>query len=306
MKKILLTIMSVISLACMAHDGSDFVASDILKSLKPGEKAALLMVHFGTTYDDTRAVTIDAINQKTQEAFPELEVREAYTARIVIRRLKERGVEKLNPVDALLKLKTDGFTHVLIQSSNIIDGVEMESLRKDIALVSPFFKEIRLGRVLLHSPEDYKKVVHILQNSFQPKGEVVLVGHGTYTPINASYSMLDYMLKDQGLANFHVGTVEGYPSLDEVLKRLKERKAKQVSLAPFMFVAGDHANNDIAGDWKEALEKEGYTVDVVMKGLGENSDIQDIFIDNIRFMMHHKAIDISTKKKAYAAGKDAH
>lgn len=182
----------------------------------------------------------------------------------------------------------------------------MEALRKDAAMVEPFFKEIRIGRVLLHSAPDYEKVVDIFKKEYQAKGDVVLVGHGTYTPINATYAMLDYVFKDKDLFGFHVGTVEGYPSFAQVLKQLKIGKAKKVTLVPFMFVAGDHANNDIAGDWKEALEKEGFEVGVVMKGLGENADIQDIFIDNIRFIMHHKMLDITEKKKEYAAGKDAH
>ena len=92
------------------------------------------------------------------------------------------------------------------------------------------------------------------------KGSVVLVGHGTYTPSTATYAMIDYMLKAKGLKNFHVGTIEGYPTFDTMLQQLKDNKTKQVTLVPFMFVAGDHANNDIAVDWKEALEKEGLDV----------------------------------------------
>lgn len=113
--------------------------------MKPGDKAALLMVHFGTTHDDTRALTIDAINAKAQAAFPELKFQEAYTSRIIIRRLKERGITKLTPLDAMLKLRSEGYTHLIVQSTNIIDGVEMESLRRDVENALPFFKEIRVG-----------------------------------------------------------------------------------------------------------------------------------------------------------------
>lgn len=122
------------------------------------------MVHFGTTHDDTRALTIDAINAKAREAFPDLEMREAFTSRIIIRRLKARGIEKLTPLDAMLRLRSEGFTHVIVQSSNIIDGVEMESLRRDMESVQPFFKEIRIGTPLLYSVEDTEKVVEILNN----------------------------------------------------------------------------------------------------------------------------------------------
>ena len=98
MKKLfILLFLCNLTFLCSAHEGENFVASDMLASMKPGDKAALLMVHFGTTHDDTRALTIDAINAKAREAFPDLEMREAFTSRIIIRRLKARGIEKLAP-----------------------------------------------------------------------------------------------------------------------------------------------------------------------------------------------------------------
>lgn len=306
MKKLLFTILILVSVVCQAHDGGNFVSSDILKNMKEGDKLAILMVHFGTTYDDTRTLTIDVLNKKVRDLFPEMEVREAYTARIVLRRLKERGIEKDNPIDALLKLKVDGYTHILIQSSNIIEGIEMEALRKDVASVVSFFKEVRIGTPLLYNVADYENVSDILIKDNMSEGNIVLVGHGTYTPSTASYAMLDYMFKSKSKKNFHVGTIEGYPSYEDVIKQLKLNKVKQVKLVPFMFVAGDHANNDIAGEWKDSLEKEGFKVDVEMKGLGENSDIQNLFVSKIHFMMHHKMIDIVDKKKSYAEGAEVH
>ena len=165
MKTSILSLLLLVSLFCSAHEGGNFVASDMLATMQPGDKAALLMVHFGTTYDDTRTKTIDAINAKAKEAFPQLEMREAYTSRIVMRRLKARGIEKPSPLEALLKLLGDGYTHVIVQSTNIIEGVEMESLRRDVASVAPFFKEIRVGNPLLYSVEDAEAVVDILGNS---------------------------------------------------------------------------------------------------------------------------------------------
>lgn len=138
------------------------MSEDVMQHLQEGDKIALLMVHFGTTHDNTRALTIDALNQKAKAEFPQLEFREAYTSRIIMRRLAKRGMRKLNPVEALAQLKADGYTHVIIQSTNIIDGIEMESLRKDIDLMRPLFKEIRLGMPLLYTPEDYKQVIDCL------------------------------------------------------------------------------------------------------------------------------------------------
>ena len=312
MRTISLLTFVMFSLFCHAHEGGNFVSNDLLASMKPGDKAALLMVHFGTTYDDTRALTIDAINKKAQEAFPELKFQEAYTSRIIIRRLKKRGIEKITPLDALLKLRSEGYTHIIVQSTNIIEGVEMESLRRDVESVLPFFKEIRVGAPLLYSTEDAEKVVKILGNRLSvpaqgkkaAKENFVLVGHGTYTPSTAIYSQMDYMLKANGLTNFHVGTIEGYPTFDTMLAQLKAAKAKRVTLVPFMFVAGDHANNDISGEWKEMLEKEGYAVNVRMEGLGQVPEIQEMFINDIRFALKYRTVGIMEKKAAYAAGKD--
>lgn len=307
-KALVLFLLLQTALFCQAHEGGGFAVSDLLAGMGRGDKAALLMVHFGTTYDDTRTLTIEAINRKAREAFPQLTLREAYTSRIVIRRLRTRGVEKQTPLEALLSLRGEGYTHVIVQSTHIIEGVEMESLRKDVEAVAPFFKEIRVGTALLYSVEDTEKVADILAGrhtgAATGRNHVVLVGHGTYTPATAIYSQLDYMLKAAGHERFHVATIEGYPSYETVLARLKAARAKEVTLVPFMFVAGDHARNDIAGEWKEALEKEGFGVRVCTEGLGEIAEVQDIFIGHIRFLLTHRMVDIQEKKARYAAESD--
>ncbi len=306
MKKIIpLLLLGAATLTCQAQEEEEnYVASDLLASLEPGDKAAVLMVHFGTTYDDTRSRTIDAINAKVQAAYPDLKLEEAYTSRIIIGRLKKRGIEKRTPLEALFKLRAEGYTHVVVQSTNIIDGVEIESLRADVASVAPFFKEIRIGTPLLYSVKDSQKVVEIIAGRHpadaKKKQHVTLVGHGTSTPGTAIYSQIDYMFKASGRSNYHVGTIEGYPTFETMLTQLKADKAKSVTLVPFMFVAGDHANNDIAVEWKEELENEGLTVEVSMKGLGEIPEIQDIFIDHLRFQLTHRTIGIMEKKADFA------
>ena len=125
-------------------------------------RCAILMVHCGTTFDDTRAVTIDALNVRVREAFPDFTVAEAYTSRIIIDRLKKRGIEKHTPVEALLRLAADGYDTVIVQGTNIIDGIETEVLRREADMMKPFFKDIRVGRPLLYSVEDGEKTVGIL------------------------------------------------------------------------------------------------------------------------------------------------
>ncbi|HBK28649.1 MAG TPA: sirohydrochlorin cobaltochelatase [Parabacteroides sp.] len=285
-----------------------FTPSNIFENLGKGDKAALLMVYFGTTHDDTRALTIDAMTRKVKETFPMVEVREAFTSRIVLYRLAKRGIAKKNPIEALAQLKADGYTHILVQSANIIDGVEMESLRKDVAQVGFLFKEIRVGLPLLYSPEDYKQVIEALLPKGKENAANILVGHGTYKPETAQYAMLDYMLQAEGHKNFTVGTVEGYPSFEDAVNRLPERqkKVKEVQLIPFLFVAGDHAKNDIAVDMKQALEKKGYKVSVLDEGLGQNAAILDIYMKHIKYIMDNKPLDINEKKKDYSKGKDAY
>ena len=265
--------------------------------LQAQEKSALLMVHFGTTYDETRAKTLDAINEKARSVFPELAFREAYTSRIVIRRLKERGIDKQTPIEALLQLRLEGFTRVIVQGTTLLEGAEMESLRRDVARAEPFFREIRVGDPLLHDVADCAQVAGILAERHgdaadaRKKSHVVLVGHGTYTPATATHSQIDHLLRSAGHDLFHVATLEGYPTYDTVLAELKAAKARKVILVPFLLVAGDHASNDIAVDWREALEAEGLQVECRLEGLGEIPAIQAIYIEHIRASLQHAPVE---------------
>nr|MDE7074208.1 sirohydrochlorin cobaltochelatase [Odoribacter sp.] len=277
--------------------------SNLFENLGERDKAAWRMVHFGTTHDDTRALTIDAMNAKMKAAFPNVEFREAWTSRIILRKLKARGIERLNPAEALVRLHEEGYTHILVQSTNIIEGTEMKELRREVESLSLNFKDIRMGAPLLYTPEDYETVADALTKAMDkafPAGQKLLVGHGTPDPATASYAMFDYLLKAAGHPFYHVGTVEGYPSYDDALRLLKAAKVRTVTLAPLMFVAGDHAKNDIAGDWKEQLEKQGFKVNLYLKGLGENPAVQDLFISHARFAAHHKTVDMSAKKRGYS------
>ncbi|MBD5307664.1 MAG: sirohydrochlorin cobaltochelatase [Bacteroides sp.] len=269
---------------------------------RPGEKTAILMVHFGTTYDDTRATTIDALNDRVRTAFPDTDVFEAYTSRIIISRLRKRGISKPTPQEALLRLAADGYTHVVVQGSNVIDGIEAEVLRGEASLMAPFFKEIRVGRPLLYSVDDCQNVVSILRDRFAPRtarnGAVVLIGHGTSTPATAIYSQIDYMFTAAGAPAFHVATVEGYPDYETTLAKLKASRAKNVTLVPFMLVAGDHARNDIGGEWRENLESEGFSVTPLLESLGSIPGIREIYIDHIRAALQAPVLDAAATKAA--------
>lgn len=300
MKKIAVFALSMLgAIGIWGHEGNHYEQSDFFKTMREGDKAVILMVHFGTTHADTKAQTIDRLNAGVGEQFPGVELREAYTSRIVIKRLKDRGMIKLNPSEVLQQLREEGYTHVLVQPSTVIDGVEMEALHRDVGEAAASFKDIRVGTPLLYSPHDYERVIETLTVGYDETVAYVWVGHGTYDAATAQYAMLDYILKSKGHANCFVGTIEGYPGYEEVLSRLKASGLSKVMLVPFMFVAGEHAKNDIAGEWKERLQEAGFVVDVDRRGLGECPGIQGIYIDHLRHAALHRKIDIMEKKKIY-------
>lgn len=307
MKKLFTAMMmaATMSAALYGEEGG-FVKSDFYKTMEKNDKASVLMVHFGTTFDDTRKNTIDAVNDEAKKEFPDMEVREAYTSRIIMRRLKERGIVKDNPAEALDKLAKEGYTHIIVQPTNVINGVESKTLEQQLEMYKDKFKEIRTGSALLSTPEDYKAVAEIIDKEVGKVTDneaVVLVGHGTHDNGNAAYPAMDYTAKSMGY-KFYVGTIEGFPEFDDVVRGLKKDNIKKVILMPFMFVAGDHANNDIAVDWKEALEKEGFIVEVKLTSLGMMEDIRKMFIDHAKFMLENKKEDMISKKLFYSTQKD--
>lgn len=305
MKRIVILFLIIFSISFANNEGG-FVESDLKKSIGKEDKIALVMVHFGTTYDDTRSKTIDAINQDAIKKFGDLKFSEAYTSRIIIRRLKNRNIIKNNPTEVFDNLIKEGYTHLVIQSTNVIPGIEFKILEKQAEIYKDKFKEIRIGDSLLGKNENYKKVLKILKEDIgkiEKDEAVVLVGHGTSDSGNSVYASLDYVAKDMELP-FYVGTVESYPGIDTVIKNLKKDKIKKIILSPFMFVAGDHAKNDIAIEWKQKLEENGFVVNIRLKGLGEISGIRNIFLDNAKYMFSHRKEDMISKKLFYSKQKD--
>ena len=263
-----------------------FLCAAVCRAQDISSERALLMVHFGTTYDDTRQKTIDAINRKAREQFPKMAVREAYTSRIVMKRLAQRGVVKDTPVEAMLRLRGEGYKTLVVQPTFVIDGKEMAELRRDVDRLRPFFDSITVSTPLLYGVEDCQRVCDVLvarhHADAKKREHVLFVGHGTEGPATALYSQLDYQLRASGHENYHVATIEGYPTLETATAQMKAAKGRRVTLVPLLFVAGDHASNDIAVEWKAALEKQGFAVSVCLEGLGEVSGIQQLYIEKIQ------------------------
>lgn len=256
-------------------------------------KDAILVMTFGTTYTDTRAKTIDAVEKAIQQAHPDIPVFEAYTSHIIIDRVKAKeGIQKLTPEETFEKLKAEGYTRVAVVSLDVIPG--MEYLYDSIVTkqYAQDFKEISLATPLMYfqgtegEPDQVVDFLNALSTQFPkigPEDAVLLMAHGTPHPANAYYSVIQDRIHELGLNNVYVYSVEGRPNLDDVIPHLKRKGIKHVTLMPIMMVAGDHANNDMAGSepdsHKSILEAEGLTVDTYLHGLGENAAIRDIYVD---------------------------
>ena len=247
-------------------------------------KKAILVVSFGTSYHETRKKTIEACENKIKESFKDYDFYRAFTSGMIINKLKKRDNMFIdNPSEALEKLYNAGYKEVVVQSLHIICGDEYNKLKDMVAQYEDKFDKISIGRPLLTYIDDYRETVEAVKKDLDKMDideAVVFMGHGTEHESHSSYPAIEYMFRDYGI-NAFVGTVEGYPELEQVIKKLKNRNIKTVDLLPFMLVAGDHAVNDMASDeedsWKTILEKEGFNVKVHVKGLGENPYIQEKF-----------------------------
>lgn len=251
-------------------------------------KKAILAVSFGTTYPDTLRQTIAATEQALAQAFPDWEVRRAFTSGMIIRKLKQRdGVEIENVAQAMQRLEEEGFTHVAVQSTHVMHGEEYEKM---LSQLEPFRlrMKVSVGMPLLHAEEDYNAVAEALLNWLPPLEQdeaLVLMGHGTTHFANSAYAQMEHMLQSH-CDRVYLATVEGYPTLDSVERQLAKRpEIRRLMLAPFMLVAGDHARNDMSGQedsWAAQLQAAGYPVRCILQGLGECAQIRELFVSHCR------------------------
>ncbi len=249
------------------------------------QKKAVLVVSFGTSHLDTLEKNIAAIEQEIGKALPDYTLRRAFTSGMIMKKLHQRdGIQIDNVPQALTRLCSEGYSSVLIQPTHVINGEEYDKLCK---LAEPFMKElsILIGTPLLTTVQDYKDTIHAVMAEMEPPAQdeaIVFMGHGTIHYANATYALLEYMFHDLGWNQVLIGTVEGYPELPQVIRRLHRMpQVQRVRLHPLMVVAGDHAKNDMAGDeeesWRSQLEAEGYGVTCVLRGLGEYESIRKLF-----------------------------
>lgn len=205
-------------------------------------KKAILTVSFGTSHLDTLEKTIGAIERELAEAFSDRTLYRAFTSGMVIEKLKlDHKLVIFRVEEAMEQMYRDGVREVLVQPTHIIHGLEYEKMRSQLAPYQERFSQVRIGAPLLEATKDYEEAAGLIIEDVRPgDGEsLVLMGHGTEHHTNAAYPALDYTFWAKGYKNVIVGTVEGFPEMDEVLKKLKEQQTKRVLLMPFMVVAGD-------------------------------------------------------------------
>lgn len=255
-----------------------------------GSGTAILVVSFGTSYNESRDLTIGAIEEDIAKAFPDYEVRRAFTSQIIIDKLKERdGLEIDNVGEALDRAVADGVQNLVVQPTHLMDGYEYTDLADELKEYEGKFSQVVLGAPLLASDADFEAVAKAIteKTSSYDDGQTAIcfMGHGTEADSNSVYPKMQEALKNAGHENYYIGTVEAEPTLDDVLAAIGEKGSyKKVVLEPLMVVAGDHANNDMAGDeedsWKTVIEGKGYEVECILEGLGQIPAIRGLYVEH--------------------------
>ena len=276
----------------------------------------LLVVSFGTSFNDSRTADIGGIEKALQTAYPDWSVRRAFTAQIIINHVQARDDEKIDNMDQALQRAVDnGVKNLVVQPTHLMHGAEYDELTEAVESYKDKFESVTIAEPLLgevgdsdDAVNDDKKAVAeaITAEAVKTAGydslEVaeadgttfVFMGHGTSHTAKISYSQMQSQMNDLGYDNVFIGTVEGKPedtACEAVIEKIKEAGYKKVVLRPLMVVAGDHANNDMAGDdedsWKSQFEASGAfdKIDTQIAGLGEISAIQDLYVAHTKAAM---------------------
>lgn len=241
-------------------------------------KKGIIVASFGTTYENTRKLCIESIENLIKERYKDYLVLRAFTSPTVIRILKKRdNIHIFNPEEAIEEMKAQGIEEIYIQPLHIIPGHEYEKLSK---------YNLKLGLPLLSLQEGYMKIVEeIGVNEIGDNEALIFMGHGSSHEADEAYETLEKAYHNKGLSNVFIATVDGSKTIEDIVKKLKGKNIKKVKLKPFMLVAGDHAINDMASEeedsWKSILTKEGFQVELCLKGLGEYKIIQEIFLEHL-------------------------
>ena len=290
------------------RDTGDASKDDPLNEDNIGENE-LLVVSFGTSFNDSRAEDVKGIEDALAEAYPDWSVRRAFTAQIIINHVQARDDEKIDNMDQALERAVDnGVKNLVVQPTHLMHGAEYDELTEAVENYKDKFESVKIAEPLLGEVgadetainEDKAAVAEAITaeavktagfdslDAAKEEGTAfVFMGHGTSHTAKISYSQMQTQMEQLGYENVFIGTVEGEPedtACEAVIEKLKNAGYKKVILRPLMVVAGDHANNDMAGDdddsWKSQFEASGVfdSIDTQIAGLGEIDAIQQLYV----------------------------
>ena len=290
------------------RDTGDASKDDPLNEDNIGENE-ILVVSFGTSFNDSRAEDIGGVEKALQAAYPDWSVRRAFTAQIIINHVQARDDEKIDNMEQALERAVDnGVKNLVVQPTHLMHGAEYDELTAALEGYKDKFESVKIAEPLLGEVGADATVINadkaavaeaITAEAVKDAGfdsldavkedgtAFVFMGHGTSHTAKVSYSQMQTQMEQLGYDNVFIGTVEGEPedtSCEAVIEKLKEAGYKKVILRPLMVVAGDHANNDMAGDdddsWKSQFEASGAfdSIDTQIAGLGEIQAIQQLYV----------------------------
>ena len=290
------------------RDTGDASKDDPLNEDNIGENE-ILVVSFGTSFNDSRAEDIGGVEKALQAAYPDWSVRRAFTAQIIINHVQARDDEKIDNMDQALERAVDnGVKNLVVQPTHLMHGAEYDELTEAVENYKDKFESVKIAEPLLGEVgadetainEDKAAVAEAITaeavkiagfdslDAAKEEGTAfVFMGHGTSHTAKISYSQMQAQMEQLGYENVFIGTVEGEPedtACEAVIEKLKNAEYKKVILRPLMVVAGDHANNDMAGDdddsWKSQFEASGAfdSIDTQIAGLGEIDAIQQLYV----------------------------
>lgn len=267
----------------------------------------LLVVSFGTSFNDSRVADIKGIEDALQAAYPDWSVRRAFTAQIIINHVQARDGEKIdNMTQALDRAVANGVKNLVVQPTHLMHGAEYDEMCEaidayrdqfeSVAIAEPMLGEVGADATVINADKEaVAKAItaaaveeagfESLEAAKDAGTAFVFMGHGTAHVAKVTYSQMQAQMQTLGYENVFIGTVEGEPeetSAEAVIEAVKAAGYTNVVLRPLMVVAGDHANNDMAGSdddsWKTMFEAAGFTVDCQIHGLGEIADVQALYV----------------------------
>ncbi|MDE5584645.1 MAG: sirohydrochlorin cobaltochelatase [Ruminococcus sp.] len=278
-----------------ADDEEDYTTGDAsLDNVRNQDEIGeneLLVISFGTSFNDSRRLTIGAIEDEIEKAFPDYSVRRGFTANIIIDHVQRRDGILIDDVKTALDRAVDNeVKNLVIQPTHLMNGFEYADIVDEVSQYADAFESVTFGEPLLTSDEDFKRVEQAIvgwtAEYDDGKTAICFMGHGTEADSNGVYQKMQDLLTADGYENYFIGTVEAEPTLDDIIEMIQSGEYERVVLEPLMVVCGDHANNDMAGDeedsWKSVFESAGYKVECIMRGLGENEEIRQIYVDHAR------------------------